>query len=400
MLMRKKTMSKDSYKKIEIILDERLSSHEVKIIDILKKKFPKKDFFFEIYELKILFNLHSINLTKFEKMIEQLVKTYNLKKANIFVKLIKKIKGIKSYGLKTGKRVYVGYNKERKVKDRKSKSQKRVPYYYTRDNDFTKEINLIPKEYENKIICGKSEEILSKLPSNCVDLVFTSPPYNFGLDGYENSEDAIDWEKYFNKLFQVFSECIRVTKYGGRILVNVQPLFSDYIPIHHIISNYFMEHKLIWKGEIMWEKHNYNCKYSAWGSWKSPSSPYLKYTWEYIEIFCKGDLKKDGAKEDIDIEGDEFKKWVYAKWEIAPERKMKEFGNPAMFPEKLAERALKLWSFQNDIILDPFNGAGTTTLVAKKTGRRYLGIDISEQYCDTARKRISDIPATLEEFGD
>src|SRR5690606_25410030 len=64
-------------------------------------------------------------------------------------------------------------------------------------------------------------------------------------------------------------------------------------------------------------KNNYNCKYSSWGSWKSPSSPYLKYTWEFVELYCKGDLKKPGKKENIDITAEEFKSWVVAKWSIA-----------------------------------------------------------------------------------
>ncbi|MHA1301601.1 MAG: DNA-methyltransferase, partial [Candidatus Helarchaeota archaeon] len=162
----------------------------------------------------------------------------------------------------------------------------------------------------------------------------------------------------------------------------------DYIPSHHLISNFFIQNKLIWKGEILWEKHNYNCKYTAWGSWKSPSNPYLKYTWEFLEIFCKGEMRKQGAKENIDITGDEFKKWVVAGWSIAPERNMKKFGHPAMFPEELAKRVLKLFSYKHDLILDPFNGAGTTTFVAKQLGRRFLGIDISEKYCEIARKRL------------
>lgn len=70
---------------------------------------------------------------------------------------------------------------------------------------------------------------------------------------------------------------------------------------------------------------------------------------------------------------------------------MKEFGHPAMFPENLVERVLKLFSFKNDVVLDPFNGAGTTTVVAKKNGRKYLGIDISQEYCDTAEKRIEEV---------
>lgn len=116
----------------------------------------------------------------------------------------------------------------------------------------------------------------------------------------------------------------------------------------------------------------------------------MKYTWEFVEIFCKGDLKKIGHKDDVDIAAEEFKKWVVGKWAIAPERNMKAHQHPAMFPEELAERVLKLFSYRRDIILDPFNGAGTTTLVAKRLGRRYLGIDISQTYCETARQRIED----------
>ena len=107
-----------------------------------------------------------------------------------------------------------------------------------------------------------------------------------------------------------------------------------------------MREKLIWKGEILWEKNHYNCKFTAWGSWKSPSSPYLKYTWEFLEIFCKGDLKKSGDSKNADIDADSFKEWVSAKWSIAPERNMGKFKHPAMFPEELANRVLKLFSFK------------------------------------------------------
>ena len=203
--------------------------------------------------------------------------------------------------------------------------------------------------------------------------------------------DGTDWEGYFAKLFAVFDECIRVLKYGGRIIVNIQPLFSDYIPSHHIVSNYFMQKKLIWKGEILWEKNNYNCKYTGLGKRKSPSNPYLKYTWEFLEIYSKGDLKKEGKKENIDIDKEEFKKWVVAKWSICPERKMAKYEHPAMFPEELVDRVLKLFSYKGDIILDPFNGVGTTSVVAKKLDRDYIGIDISEKYCDIAEKRLKEV---------
>ena len=152
-----------------------------------------------------------------------------------------------------------------------------------------------------------------------------------------------------------------------------------------------MKKKLIWKTEILWQKNNYSAKFSSWGSWKSPSNPYLKGTWEFIEVFCKGTMKKEGSKENIDITDEEFKKWVNAEWSIAPKRNMQKFDHPAMFPVELARRAIKLFSYKDDIVLDPFNGAGTTTFVAKQLERKFIGIDISEQYCITAQNRLEEL---------
>ena len=277
--------------------------------------------------------------------------------------------------------------KERKVKNRKKKEARRGKHYYANAHDFSTETNQLPANFTDKIICGDSQVILKQLPDNCIDLIFTSPPYNFGLN-YEDTEDAFPWDSYFKMLFGIFDECVRILKYGGRIIVNVQPLYSDYIPTHHFISQYFIRKNLIWKGEILWEKNNYNCKYTAWGSWKSPSSPYLKYSWEYLEIFCKGALKKPGDPKNADIDVESFKKWVYGKWTIAPERHMHKFDHPAMFPEELANRVLKLFSFKGDVILDPFVGVGTACLSARMNQRQYLGIDISPEYCQTAEDRL------------
>jgi DNA modification methylase len=80
-----------------------------------------------------------------------------------------------------------------------------------------------------------------------------------------------------------------------------------------------------------------------------------------------------------------------ARWSIAPERDMKKYGHPAMFPEKLVERVLKLFSYQDDVILDPFNGVGTTTTVARRLNRRFIGIDISEEYCKKAEDRLKNL---------
>ena len=127
------------------------------------------------------------------------------------------------------------------------------------------------------------------------------------------------------------------------------------------------------------------------GGWKSPSKPYLKYTWEFVEYFYKGNPKHEGNKDNIDITGDEFNKWTTAKWNIAPENRMKEFGHPAMFPEELVERILKLFTYKNDIVFDPFSGAGTTCYVCENFDRRYIGSDISQEYCRIANKRLEKL---------
>jgi DNA modification methylase len=252
---------------------------------------------------------------------------------------------------------------------------------------------------ENTIICGDSERVLATIPDNTIDIIITSPPYNFGLEyDRENQTDARHWDEYFAKLTTIWEHCKRVLRPGGRLIVNIQPLFSDYIPTHHIISKQLLDLGLLWKGEILWEKNHYNCKYTAWGSWKSPSMPYLKYTWEFVEIFCKETHKKTGDRTQVDITGEEFKKWVYARWSIGPERNMKQYHHPAMFPEELVVRLLKLFSYTNDLILDPFNGAGTTTAVAQRLGRRFIGIDVSKEYCNIAQERLRKIPMKL--FGD
>jgi site-specific DNA-methyltransferase (adenine-specific) len=243
--------------------------------------------------------------------------------------------------------------------------------------------------YLNRIICGDAADVLAGIPSESIDLVVTSPPYNFGhAYAQDPHDDTHEWNEYFATLNAVWTECFRVLKPGGRMAVNVQPLFSDYVPTHHIISRQLAGLGLLWKAEFLWEKNNYNAKYTAWGSWKSPSMPYIKYTWEFVEVFDKETHKKTGRREDIDITADEFKEWVIGRWTIPPEHHMKEFDHPAMFPEELPRRLMKLFSYKNDIVLDPFNGAGTTTLVAAKQGRRFIGIDISRQYCDTAIQRL------------
>jgi DNA modification methylase len=238
----------------------------------------------------------------------------------------------------------------------------------------------------NEIICADALTHLKTIPNNSVDLVLTSPPYNFDMN-YDEHDDKTCQTDYLTTLLNIFDECIRTLKSGGRLIINIQPNYKEYTPTHHQITTQLIERGLIWRGEIVWLKNNLK-KLTAWGSWKSPSCPYLSYPFEFIEVFSKDTLKHPGDKENIDITKDEFIEYVNGHWSIAPETKMKHYNHPAMFPEELAKRCIKLFSYQNDVVLDPFNGAGTTTLVAHQLQRKYIGIDISSAYCKVAEDRI------------
>lgn len=242
-------------------------------------------------------------------------------------------------------------------------------------------------QWQNRIICADNLAFLKSLPDECIDMVCTSPPYNFGKS-YSDTNDALDWSVYFEQLFAVLDECVRVLKDGGRMAINIMPSNAQQMPTHHRITDYLMQKGLLWKAEIIWNKNHHNCPVTL-GSWASPSSPYIKYTHEFVEVFCKGTNKKKGDRTNIDITSNEYIEWTRSVWNITPETHMKHWQHPAMFPKPLVQRILKLFSYQGDTILDPYNGVGTTTVVAQELKRQFIGVDISESYCETARKRLA-----------
>ena len=242
---------------------------------------------------------------------------------------------------------------------------------------------------KNKIVLGDCMDLLKELPDKSIDDCFTSPPYNFKMD-YSKYKDDVNWNEYFLTLKNVFTEIYRVLKQSGRIGINVMPMISDGVPTNVRIMTLMEDIGFKWKQTIIWNKQ-FNGGGTKWGSWMSPSAPYPKQSWEYVEVFYKGDWKKVGKKEDIDITRDEFLKYTDNMWTVIPETKMKKFGHPAMFPEELVYRFLKLFTYKNSLILDPFMGAGTTAVVCKKTGRNYIGFEIDEQYIKIANKRLSEI---------
>ena len=156
------------YLPINVDIKRPLTKKELEIIASLEKKFSNKDFFFVFNDSKVDFYLKSINLQNFKEYINHLLNKHQVEDLifKLFQEIINKIEDIKSYGIKSGKRIYVTYNQERKVKNRKKKIMRRGLFFYARENKFTKGENMLPEIFLNKIICGDSYEILSKLPNN------------------------------------------------------------------------------------------------------------------------------------------------------------------------------------------------------------------------------------------
>ena len=140
--------------------------------------------------------------------------------------------------------------------------------------------------------------------------------------------------------------------------------------------------------EIIWYKQTM-LKRTAWGSFKSPSNPHIVPSWEYVLIFSKGKDRLDGQYKNADITKEEFMKFSDGMWYIPPETQRR--GHPAPFPEELIYRLIKFYSYKGNNILDMFGGTGTVAAIATKTGRRFIHIDISPQYCKIAQERIDAV---------
>jgi len=239
-------------------------------------------------------------------------------------------------------------------------------------------------EWADKIYCLSAENM--PIPENSVALAFTSPPYNVGKD----YDDNMSMEGYLKLIQDVGKEVYRVLRPGGRYVINIANLGrKPYIPMHSHFYKAHMELGFLPMGEIIWQKSKGASGNCAWGSWKSAKSPRLRDIHEYLLVFAKGAFSRP-EKGESDILSEEFMQSTLSIWQINPES-AKKIGHPAPFPVELASRVIKLYSYVNDIVLDPFVGSGTTCLSAKMLKRHYVGFDISHEYCNLARKRIASI---------
>jgi modification methylase len=245
--------------------------------------------------------------------------------------------------------------------------------------------NEIPQEYLNKHFCHSSE-VMNELPDNSVHLMVTSPPYNVTKE-YDNN---LNLEEYLVLLKNVWKETYRVLVPGGRACINIANLGrKPYIPLHSYIIKDMLELGFYMRGEIIWNKASSASPSTAWGSWLSAANPVLRDIHEYILIFSKYTFSHSRNGKESTIAKEEFLEWTKSVWTF-PAVSAKSIGHPAPFPEELPNRLIKLYSFKQDVVLDPFLGSGTTSLVAIKNGRNYVGYDTNKKYINLADNRVAE----------
>lgn len=264
----------------------------------------------------------------------------------------------------------------------------------------------------NKIIQGNCVEVMANLPESCVDLIVTSPPYNVGID-YDSYNDRQSMEDYWQFTKNWLSESYRILKDDGRIAVNIpyevnvqdrggRILFMS--EFYQIMKN--LGFKFFGLVDLN-EQSPHRSKTTAWGSWMSPSAPYiynpkecviLGYKKNHIkkikgEPQWKGELvdleQEDGTIKQKMMYQDEDKKdfmsLVYGQWEYFADTKQQ---TKATFSMDIPMKAIKILTYRNDIVLDPFTGSGTSLVAAEVSGRRWLGIELSENYTKVANERV------------
>lgn len=244
----------------------------------------------------------------------------------------------------------------------------------------------IPKIDLNKLYC-KSSENMDEIPDNSIHLMITSPPYNVGKE----YDDDLTLDEYLELLTSVFSQTYKKLVTGGRACINIANLGrKPYIPLHAMVIEIMLDLGFLMRGEIIWDKSASGGGSCAWGSWMSASNPVLRDYHEYILIFSKESYSKNKSQPKKDtIEKDDFIQWTKSIWTF-PAVNAKRIGHPAPFPIELPHRLINLYSYEGDVVLDPFCGSGTTCIAALKNKRNYIAYDINEEYIKLSQNRLSN----------
>ena len=215
-------------------------------------------------------------------------------------------------------------------------------------------------------------------------IMVTSPPYNVKKE-YDKD---LSLDEYRTLLKAVFKETYKKLVTGGRSCINVANLGrKPYIPLHSYIIEDMLQLGYFMRGEIIWNKASSASPSTAWGSWQSAANPVLRDIHEYILVFSKESFSRKRGNNKDTIAKEEFLEWTKSVWTF-PAVSARSIGHPAPFPEELPHRLIQLYTFEKDVVLDPFCGSGTACLAALKDGRHYIGYDIEPEYVKLANRRI------------
>ena len=235
----------------------------------------------------------------------------------------------------------------------------------------------------NQIHQGDCKDIISDMEDDSIDLVITSPPYNVGVE-YGEYEDNIPMSEYIVMIEDLFFTLNQKVKNTGRVCINVSLKNENgIVDIPSIIKEKAKTVGWDLRFEIIWNKGSSESS-TAWGSWLSPSSPRPIFNHEYIFVFDIDDEKRESKQT---IKKEKFMNIVKSVWTINPETSS---SHPAPFPKEIVRRLIQLNSYEEDVVLDPFIGSGTTAVVAEKMNRNWVGIDVDEDYIEMSYQRIEN----------
>ena len=261
-----------------------------------------------------------------------------------------------------------------------------VSNFQTKDTEKESDSTAINTPKEMDVIYHKSSESMPEINDNSIALTVTSPPYNIDKD----SDESLTSLEYWDLMNTCFSEVYRSTQPGGRLVVNIANLGrKPYQPLNKQFTDMLINLGFLMRGEIIWQKSKGANANFAWGSWMSASNPVLRDIHEYCLVFSKESFKRQLSGEST-ISKEDFMESTLSIWNIAPERARK-IGHPAPFPVELPKRFVELYSFKDEVILDPFMGSGTTAIAAKSLNRHYIGYEINSEYIELANTRLAEV---------
>jgi site-specific DNA-methyltransferase (adenine-specific) len=263
-----------------------------------------------------------------------------------------------------------------------------------------------------RIIQGDCVIEMAKLPESTIDLIVTSPPYNVGID-YDSHDDRMMMDEYWEFTEQWLTQAYRLIKDDGRVAINIpyEVNVQDRGGRVLFMSEFWAVMKKVgfkFYGLVDLDENSpHRSKTTAWGSWMSPSSPYIYNPKECVILAYKKDRIKKVKGESqwkgelVDLEQEdgtikqkmmyqdedkkEFMSLVYGQWEYFADTKQQ---TKATFSMDIPLKAIKILTYKNDIVLDPFTGSGTSLVAAEVSGRRWIGIELSENYTKVATDRV------------